>query len=143
MEQFRQKTINGVCVVWSPKHDGSIVSELGSDDSVDADWPLPSSPPIGDPLSGFNIRSQSRPEEGFIYVDFDNVPYFWRHDVNPAAIPWSEQYDLVLQALRAVGLDEEEVNAFLEARQRPRDIKMPLSLLKRFATEFGNLLKSR
>jgi len=140
--QYRQNTINRICIVWSPNHDEFILPEIGHSGSIDAYWPLSSSPPQGNPLSGFNIRSQSRPQEGFIYIDFDNVPYFWRHDVNPSAIPWNLQYSAVLETLQFLEIDTKDIEDFeSDCKNRPRDIKLPLYLLKHFAVQLGNILK--
>jgi hypothetical protein len=143
--------------------DPLLAFHLGEVVGIDAPWPSPSSPPQGNPMSGFNLRTQSCWRDGLLCIDFHNVPYFWKKespsseflknleakfgsptDLNPSAIPWREQHPLILEAIVRIGLDAAEVEKFREAsgRENPGGlaINLPLVLLKQFVDEFDRQL---
>ena len=142
--EYRQKTIRRVCVVWDRQNDAHVIPQLGAAGAIDAPWPAPSSPPQGKPMSGFNLRTQSYWRDGLVYIDFHNVPFFWRSDLNVSAISWRDQHPLILEAIVRIGLDAAEVEKFREAsgRENPNslDINLPLFLLKQFVDEFDRQL---
>lgn len=133
---MNNKTIDSISVSWNERFDGYILPLIGASGVYQNDWIDPSSPPRGEPRTGFNIRSQSRPEEGTIYLDFDNIPFFWKQENNPKAIPWPRQHQAILKTLRYLGLPIKPTD-FATATTRPTELEIPLDQLLEFVSEFS------
>lgn len=138
---FHHKTIESISVTWSDKHDADVKAVLGSEGVYSSDWFSTSTPPRGSPKTGFSIRSQSDWRSGMIYIDFDNLPYFWRHDCNPEAILWKDQLPVICKALEHCGvdMDSQAIKDLIAYPSKPRDIPISPSSLAGFLKNLNEL----
>lgn len=139
---YNHKTIENISVTWSDEHDAEMRAIVGDDAVYVTDWIMPTNPPQGSPKTGFNIRSQSMWKSGVIYIDFDNVPYFWRHDCNPKAILWKDQLPVILEALRKSGFDMDSqcIPDLMNYPTKPREIPISPSKLTEFIRNLNQMI---